>query len=114
MKARRALFDTNDDNDDAMSTTSSLMDNMSTASGYSTAMEQVAVRRATGSVAAGSTSGGASQSSPGLVLSAGQSEELRDVLNAATEARGVQLVQQPDGGIGVAQSLGANAASDGP
>ena len=89
---RRAIFDTGDDNDDAMSMTSSLSDNMSTASGYSSAMEQATARRATGSVASGATSGGASRSAPGVVLSADQSEELRDVLNATTETRGVQLV----------------------
>ena len=111
---RRAIFDTGDDNDDAMSMTSSLSDNMSTASGYSSAMEQATARRATGSVASGATSGGASRSAPGVVLSADQSEELRDVLNATTETRGVQLVQQPNGGVGVAQSLGANPATADP
>ena len=45
---------------------------------------------------------------------ADQSEELRDVLNATTETRGVQLVQQPNGGVGVAQSLGANPATADP
>ena len=111
---RRAIFDTGDDNDDAMSMTSSLSDNMSTASGYSSAMEQATARRATGSVAGGVASGGASRSAPGVVLSADQSEELRDVLNATTETRGVQLVQQPNGGVGVAQSLGANPATADP
>ena len=111
---RRAIFDAGDDNDDAMSIASSLSDNMSTASGYSSAMEQATARRATGSVASGATSGGASRSAPGVVLSADQSEELRDVLNATTETRGVQLVQQPNGGVGVAQSLGANPATADP
>ena len=111
---RRAVFDSGDDNDDAMSMTSSLTDNMSTASGYSSAVEQATARRATGSMAGGAASGGASRSAPGVVLSADQTEDLRDVLNAATEARGVQLVQQPDGGVGVAQSLVANSATAGP
>ena len=111
---RRAVFDSGDDNDDAMSMTSSLTDNMSTASGYSSAVEQATARRATGSMASGAASGGASRSAPGVVLSADQTEDLRDVLNAATEARGVQLVQQPDGGVGVAQSLVANSATAGP
>ena len=111
---RRAIFDAGDDNDDAMSIASSLSDNMSTASGYSSAMEQATARRATGSVAGGVASGGASRSAPGVVLSADQSEELRDVLNATTETRGVQLVQQPNGGVGVAQSLGANSATADP
>ena len=111
---RRAIFDAGDDNDDAMSIASSLSDNMSTASGYSSAMEQATARRATGSVAGGAASGGASRSAPGVVLSADQSEELRDVLNATTETRGVQLVQQPNGGVGVAQSLGANSATADP
>ena len=100
--------------DDAMSTASSLTDNMSTTSGYSSAIEQATVRRATGLAVAGSSSGGASRSLPGVVLSADQSGDLRDVLNSATEARGVQLVQQPDGGIGISQSLGADAPPDGP
>ena len=108
------MFDSGDDNDDAMSMTSSLTDNMSTASGYSSAVEQATARRATGSMASGAASGGASRSAPGVVLSADQTEDLRDVLNAATEARGVQLVQQPDGGVGVAQSLVANSATAGP
>ena len=77
-------------------------------------MEQATARRATGSVAGGVASGGASRSAPGVVLSADQSEELRDVLNATTETRGVQLVQQPNGGVGVAQSLGANSATADP
>ena len=111
---RRAVFDSGDDNDDAMSMTSSLTDNMSTASGYSSAVEQATARRATGSMAGGAASGGASRSAPGVVLSADQTEDLRDVLNAATEARGVQLVQQPDGGVGVAQSLVANSATASP
>ena len=105
MWVRRALFETVAD-DDAMSTASSLTDNMSTTSGYSSAIEQATVRRATGSAVAGSSSGGVSLSLPGVVLSADQAGDLRDVLNSATEARGVQLVRQPDGGIGISQSLG--------
>ena len=114
MWVRRAIFETGDDDDDAMSTASRLTDNMSTTSGYSSAIEQATVRSATGSAVAGSSSGGVSRSLPGVVLSADQSGDLRDVLNSATEARGVQLVQQPDGGIGISQSLGADAPPDGP
>ncbi|MEC7288062.1 MAG: hypothetical protein VXU42_05155, partial [Verrucomicrobiota bacterium] len=35
-------------------------------------------------------------------------------LERISDARGVQLVQQPDGGIGISQSLGADAPLDGP
>ena len=113
MWVRRALFETDAD-DDAMSTASSLTDNMSTTSGYSGAIEQANVRRATGATVAGSSSGGVSRPLSGVVLSADQTGDLRDVLNSATDARGVQLVQQPDGGIGISQSLGADASHDGP
>ena len=84
--ARRSVFaPPSHEGDDARSTTSSLTDAMSTASGYSDRVEEVSVRRATGSVAdgtsggatgTGSTAGGASRSSPGLVLSSDQSGEL--------------------------------------
>ena len=56
MWVRRAIFETGDDDDDAMSTTSSLTENMSTSSGYSSAIEQATVRRATGLADAGPSS----------------------------------------------------------
>ena len=79
---------------------------------------RLSVRRAVGSATGGgpggASEGGAARYSSSVVLSADQTGDLRDVLNSATDARGVQLVQQPDGGIGISQSLGADASHDGP
>ena len=86
--ARRSIFSPASSDGDDASTTSSLSDAMSTASGYSDQIEEATARRATGSATEGTsggasggghTMGGASLSSPGIVLSDDQTAELREV-----------------------------------
>ena len=108
--ARRSIFSPASSDGDDASTTSSLSDAMSTASGYSDQIEEATTRRATGSATGGAsggghTMGGASLSSPGIVLSDDQSADLRDVLNASNSLGEVRLVPQSDGGVSIAHSL---------
>ena len=49
--------------------------------------------------------GGASLSSPGIVLSDDQTAELREVLNASNSLGEVRLIPQSDGGVSIAHSL---------
>ena len=112
--ARRSIFSPASSDGDDASTTSSLSDAMSTASGYSDQIEEATARRATGSATEGTpggasggghTMGGASLSSPGIVLSDDQTAELREVLNASNSLGEVRLIPQPDGGVSIAHSL---------
>ena len=112
--ARRSIFSPASSDGDDASTTSSLSDAMSTASGYSDQIEEATARRATGSVTEGTsggasggghTMGGASLSSPGIVLSDDQTAELREVLNASNSLGEVRLIPQSDGGVSIAHSL---------
>ena len=112
--ARRSIFSPASSDGDDASTTSSLSDAMSTASGYSDQIEEATARRATGSATEGTsggasggghTMGGASLSSPGIVLSDDQTAELREVLNASNSLGEVRLIPQSDGGVSIAHSL---------
>ena len=112
--ARRSIFSPASSDGDDASTTSSLSDAMSTASGYSDQIEEATTRRATGSATEGTsggasggghTMGGASLSSPGIVLSDDQTAELREVLNASNSLGEVRLIPQSDGGVSIAHSL---------
>ena len=112
--ARRSIFSPASSDGDDASTTSSLSDAMSTASGYSDQIEEATARRAAGSATEGTsggasggghTMGGASLSSPGIVLSDDQTAELREVLNASNSLGEVRLIPQSDGGVSIAHSL---------
>ena len=58
-----------------------------------------------GASGGGHAMGGASLSSPGIVLSDDQTAELREVLNASNSLGEVQLIPQSDGRVSIAHSL---------